>query len=284
MNLDAHCYLCGYVFRFHWNSLGWSLLLTLSLIAAGVLPAAEVSIDSEATAAQQLKQLNDQTIIESRILLDTEWDHFKHGAEKATWTLAGLWGWPVSEWQDWAIRLRLPFAYERSDHASGHADIGGFGDLEVGTGTAFRLNNTWRTGGGIELHADTASDPALAERVWRLKPVLGIAHDFTDWLTLTFNAEYDHTIAEQGNVPPQHYLQLSLPGTIIFPYYWSIFATYKGKIDFENGERWTHTVNAGIAKRLPNVPIVLSAILEKPLDGGAKKFQTNFTLTYYFER
>ena len=282
--MDANCYLCGYVFRFHWNSLGWSLLLTLSLIAAGVLPAAEVSIDSEATAAQQLKQLNDQTIIESRILLDTEWDHFKHGAEKATWTLAGLWGWPVSEWQDWAIRLRLPFAYERSDHASGHADIGGFGDLEVGTGTAFRLNNTWRTGGGIELHADTASDPALAERVWRLKPVLGIAHDFTDWLTLTFNAEYDHTIAEQGNVPPQHYLQLSLPGTIIFPYYWSIFATYKGKIDFENGERWTHTVNAGIAKRLPNVPIVLSAILEKPLDGGAKKFQTNFTLTYYFER
>ena len=264
--------------------MGWSLLLTLSLIAAGVLPAAEVSIDSEATAAQQLKQLNDQTIIESRILLDTEWDHFKHGAEKATWTLAGLWGWPVSEWQDWAIRLRLPFAYERSDQASGLADIGGFGDLEVGTGTAFRLNNTWRSGGGIELHADTASDPALAERVWRLKPVLGIAHDFTDWLTLNFNAEYDHTIAEQGNVPPQHYLQLSLPGTIIFPYYWSIFATYKGKIDFENGERWTHTVNAGIAKRLPNVPIVLSAILEKPLDGGAKKFQTNFTLTYYFER
>jgi len=264
--------------------LGWSLLLTLSLIAAGVLPAAEVSIDSEATAAQQLKQLNDQTIIESRILLDTEWGHFKHGAEKATWTLAGLWGWPVSEWQDWAIRLRLPFAYERSDQASGLADIGGFGDLEVGTGTAFRLNNTWRTGSGIELHADTASDPALAERVWRLKPVWGIAHDFTDWLTLTFNAEYDHTIAEQRNVPPQSYLQLSLPGTIIFPYYWSIFATYKAKIDFENGERWTHTVNAGIAKRLPSVPIVLSAILEKPLDGGAKKFQTNFTLTYYFER
>jgi hypothetical protein len=264
--------------------LGWSLLLILSLIAAGVLPAAEVSIDSEAIAAQQLKQLNDQTIIESRILLDTEWDHFKHGAEKATWTLAGLWGWPVSEWQDWAIRLKLPFVYERSNEASGHADIGGLGDIEVGTGTAFRLNSTWRTAGGVELHADTASDPALAEKVWRLKPVWGIAHDFTDWLTLTFNAEYDHTIAEQRNVPTQRYLQLSLPGTIILPSYWSIFATYKGKIDFENAERWTHTVNAGIAKRLPNVPIVLSASLEKSLNGGAKKFQSNFTLTYYFEK
>jgi hypothetical protein len=264
--------------------LGWSLFLPLSLIAAGVLPAAEVSIDPEATAAQQLKQLNDQTMIESRILLDTEWDHFKHGGEKGTWTLAGLWGWPVSEWQDWAIRLRLPFAYERSDQASGHADIGGLGDIEVGTGTAFRLNNTWRTGGGIELHADTASDPALAERVWRLKPVWGIAHDFTDWLTLTFNVEYNHTVAEQRNVAPQRDLQLSLPGTIIFPYDWSILATYKAKIDFENGERWTHTVNAGIAKRLPNVPIVMSAILEKPLNGGAKKCEVNFTMTYYFQK
>ena len=83
---------------------------------------------------------------------------------------------------------------------------------------------------------------------------------------------------------PQRFLELSLPATVILPRDWSIGAKYKATVDFENGERWTHTVNAGIAKRLPNVPIVLSAILEKPLDGGAKKFQTNFTLTYYFER
>src|SRR5207253_3641167 len=163
------------------NSVDWLLFVTGVLLAIGRLPAAEVSSDSQAIAAEQLKQLNDQTIIESRILLDTEWDHFKHGAEKATWTLAGLWGWRVSECQDWAIRLRLPFAYERSDQASGLADIGGFGDLEVGTGTVFRLNNTWRTGGGIELHADTASDPGLAERARRLRPLWGIGPDFTDW-------------------------------------------------------------------------------------------------------
>jgi hypothetical protein len=29
--------------------------------------------------------------------------------------------------------------------------------------------------GGIELHVDTAADPALAEKVWRLKPGWGFA-------------------------------------------------------------------------------------------------------------
>jgi hypothetical protein len=146
------------------------------------------------------------------------------------------------------------------------------------------LSNSWRTAGGIELHADTASDTTLAERVWRLKPGWGIAHDFTDWFTLNFNAEYNHSIAERHNTAPDRYLEMSLPGVIILPHNWSILGKYKAKIDFENGDRWTHTLNAGVAKRLSNIPFVVSADLEKPLNGGAKKFQTNFTMTYYFQR
>jgi hypothetical protein len=251
---------------------------------AGSLPAAEPSSDSAEAAARELKQLNDQTIIDSRVLLDTEWDQFKHGAEKATWTVAGLWGWPVSDRQDWGVRFRLPFVYGRSDEPSGHTDIGGLGDIEVGTGTAFRLSNTWRTGGGIELHADTASNPALGDRAWRLKPFWGIAHDVTDWLTLTFSADYSHSIAEERNVAPQRYLELFLPAIFILPDDWSIGAQYKAKIDFENGERWTNAVNVGVAKRLSKVPVVLSATVEKPLNAGAKNFQANFTIVYYFEQ
>jgi hypothetical protein len=239
---------------------------------------------TNSAAADELKQLNDQTLIHSAVFLDTEWDHFKHGAGKATWTLGELWGWPVSDWQDWAIRLKLPFAYERRDESSGEADIGGLGDIEVGIGTAFRLSKTWRTAGGVELHTDTASDSALAEKVWRLKPGWGIAHDVTNWFTLTFNVEYNYSIAEHHNVPAERYLESSLPGTIILPYNWSIFAKYKAKIDFENGDRWTHTLSGGVAKRLANVPFVLSANVEKSLNGGAEKFQANFTMTYYFKK
>ncbi len=160
------------------------LLVTLFLLAARVLPAAEPSPDAAANAAEDLKQLNDQTIIQSHVWLDTEWDQFKHGAEEATWTLAGVWGWRLSDRQDWAMRFKLPFVYDRSDEAS---------DIEVATGTAFRLSNTWRTGGGIELHADTASNPALGDSVWRLHSSWSVACDVTKWLTLIPTAEYSHS-------------------------------------------------------------------------------------------
>ncbi len=260
------------------------LLVTLALLGATRLPAAEPSPSPAAAAADQLKALNDQTIIQSSVWLDTEWDQFKHGAEEATWTLGGLWGSRVSDRQDWAVRLKVPVVYDRSDEASGHTDVGGLGDIEVATGTAFRLSNTWRTGGGIELHTDSASNPALGDSVWRLHSSWSIAHDVTDWLTLTPTAEYSHSIAEENNVSPQRYLELSLPVTFILPYDWSIGTRYKAKVDFENGDYWTHTLDVGVAKRLPNVPLVLSATLEKSFDGGDKKFQVNFTMTYYFER
>ncbi|PYK16525.1 MAG: hypothetical protein DME55_12060, partial [Verrucomicrobia bacterium] len=253
------------------------LLVTLVLLGARVLPAAEPSsVDSASTAADQLKALNDQTIIQPSVWLDTEWDQFKHGAEEATWTLGGLRGSRVSDQQDWAVRLKVPFVYDRSDKASGHADTGGLGDIEVATGTAFRLSNAWRTGGGIELHADTASNPALGDSVWRLHSSWSVARDVTNWLTLTPTAEYSHSIAEKHNVSPQRYLELSLPGTIILPYDWSIGMRYKAKI-FEDGDRWTHTVDVGVAKRLSGIPLVLSATLEKTFDGGNKKFQANLT-------
>ena len=259
-------------------------LVALLLLAAPVLPAAETMSADSTTAADQLKALRDQTIIQSHVSIDTEWDQFDGGAEKAKWTLGGLWGWHVRDRQDWALRFKLPFVYDRSDEASGHVDIGGIGDIEVATGTAFRLSDKWRTGGGVELHADTASNPTLGDNMWRLKPAWGVAHDFTNWLTVTFNAEYNQSIVEEHNVPPQRYTELSLPATFLLPHDWAISTNYKANINFENGDRWTHTVDIGVAKRLSRTPVVLSATLEKQLDGSATKFEANFTMTYYFEK
>ncbi|MBO0696180.1 MAG: hypothetical protein J2P56_08780 [Verrucomicrobia bacterium] len=171
--MGAHCNRATYDLCFHGNSFVRPLLFTCVLITATIAAGADETRNSEAVAAEQLKQLNDQTIISSRVFLDTEWDDLKQDAEKLTWTLGGLWGWRVSDSQDWGVRLKLPIAYGWNSEAAGHTDAGGLGDIELGTGTAFRLSNTWRTGGGIELHTDTASDPALAERVWRVKPGWG---------------------------------------------------------------------------------------------------------------
>jgi hypothetical protein len=257
-------------------------LILLLLIAPVFLTAEEASVDST-TAADQLKALTDhQTIVQPSVWLDTEWDQYKHGAEKATWTLGGLWGWHVRDQQDWALRLKVPVVYNRSDEESGHADAGGLGDIEVATGTAFRLSNTWRTGGGIELHADTAPNPALGDSVWRLHSSWAVAHDVTGWLTLTPTVEYNHSVAEENDAQPERYLELSLPTTFILPYDWSINTRYKAKVDFENNDHWTHTVDLGVAKRLSNSPVVFNVTLEKDLNGGKKKFEIDFTMTYYF--
>ena len=260
------------------ESFEWFLLFTLLLIARGNLAATEPSINP--TTANQLKQLNDQTIIGNRLSLDTEWDHFKDDAEKVTSTLTGQWAWRASDFQDWGIRFKLPFSYYRPSDGDG---LGGVGDAEIGMGTAFRLN-TWRTAGGIELHTDTASDHTLAEKVWRLKAGWGVAHDFTKWLSASFSADYNHSVAERGDVRPHRYFELSLPATLIFPQAWSLNAKYKTSVDFQNGNRWSHMVTAGVAKHLSKVPIVLSATLGKPLSGGAKEFQASVSIVYYFQR
>jgi hypothetical protein len=52
-------------------------------------------------------------------------------------------------------------------------------------------------------------------------------------------------------------------------------------LDFNNGDRWAHTLTAGIAKRL-KVPVVLSATIEKPLSSGTRRFQLGLTVVYYF--
>jgi hypothetical protein len=59
------------------------------------------------------------------------------------------------------------------------------------------LSNTWRTGGGIELHADSAPNPVLSSNVWRLHSSWSVAHDVTHWLTLTFTTDYNYSIAEE---------------------------------------------------------------------------------------
>jgi hypothetical protein len=255
--------------------------VSVLLLTSGRLAAVEPS--THPAAAEQLKQLNDQTIIGTHVSLDSGWDQFEHGSEKVTWTITGLYGWHVTDRQDWGIRFKLPVIYHRSDHASDHDEASGPGDIEIGTGIAFRLNNRWRTGGGIELHADTASESAFAESVWRLKSGWGIAYDVTHWLSMNLNVDYNHSIAED-DVRPHRYFEMSLPATFILPQAWSVSAKCKATVDFENGNRWTQTLTAGVAKRLSNVPIVLSATLGKPLNGGAKEFQAGFTIVYFFER
>jgi hypothetical protein len=260
--------------------LQWFCVVTLLLLACHDGAGAEPP--PAPTAADELKQLNDRTLLATHVSLELDWDEFKDGGEKAIWAFTGLWGWHVSNCQDWAIRFKLPFVYQRTPSGSDLRETGGPGDVEIGTGTAFRLSDKWRTAAGVELHGDTASDPSFAENVWRLKWGWGVAHDFTDWFSLTANADYNRSIAEEGDVRPQSYLEMSVPATFILPQHWSVSAKYRALVDFNNGDRWAHTLTADLAKRLSKIPVVISTTFEKPLGSGTKRFQVGVTVVYYF--
>ncbi|MGE5213269.1 MAG: hypothetical protein ACM3NN_06200 [Nitrospirota bacterium] len=132
------------------------------------------------------------------------------------------------------------------------------------------------------MHGDTASDYSFAENVWRLKWGWGIAHDFTEWFSLTASADYNRSIAEEDNARSESFLEMTLPATFILPQHWSLSAKYRTVVDFDNGDRWVHTLTAGIAKRLSKVPVVISTALEKPLGSGGKKYEVELTVVYYF--
>jgi hypothetical protein len=43
----------------------------------------------------------------------------------------------------------------------------------------------------------------------------------------------------------------------------AIGTRYKAKVDFEGVDRWNHTIDLAVAKRLSNIPIILSPNVEK---------------------
>ena len=132
----------------------------------------------------------------------------------------------------------------------------------------------------IKTHFNTIT----SENVWRLKWGWGVAHDVTNWLSASASVDYNRSIDEEDNVRPHSYLEMSLPVTVILPQRWSVSAKYRALVDFNNGDRWAHTISTGIAKRLSKLPLVLSASVQKPVTSSAKRLQIDVTIVYYFER
>jgi hypothetical protein len=233
------------------------------------------------TASEELKALQDPTILVRRIWLDSEWDKFKDGSSDLQHTLGGIWAWRMSDKQDWGIRLKVPFNRHSGpdDDATHGFDRQGIGDTEFAMGTAVRLSDTWRAGGGMQLHAPSGS--SISSNTWRLQEFGAVAWDATPWLTFSPSFEHNHSVAEERGAPREHYLELYFPATLLMQRQWAVTAAYEPKIDFKNNDVWTHSIRLQLAKRLEEVPLGFSLSIKKPFS-GEKNFQLNFVMTYYF--
>lgn len=248
---------------------------------AAALPAADAAATDEQTATEELKQLADPTLFKPHVWLDSQWKELKQGGADGKETLEGFWAWGRSPNQDWAVRLKVPFAWHVAGDTTGDSDEHGLGDIDLATGTAFRLGKSWRTAAGLELRAPTATGD-LGDDVWRLKPIGNVAWDATERLTLAVTAEYNHSVAEQDGATPQRLLEVFFPATCLLPRRWAVTGQYEFKLDFQNDGRWTHSARLIVAKRL-EAPLSLAASIKKPFVGGVEDLQVNFFVTWYFQ-
>ena len=90
-------------------------------------------------------------------------------------TFGALWAWRISENQDWAVRLKLPWKFRVGGDLP---DIGGLGDVKIATGTAFRLSKTFRIGAGLDLAMPTGRSE-LSDNVWRIQEFAAMGWDIT---------------------------------------------------------------------------------------------------------
>lgn len=263
------------------------LLLILGATVAAGLTTAMCSAEAaavganEQTITEDLKAQEDPTILKRRIWSDTEWNKYKDGSHDIEETLGVLWAWRVSDSQEWAVRLKVPFKFHIAGDADEDSDKQGLGDIKLATGTAFRLSESWRTAVGVEMRFPSASDD-LGDNVWRLQLFGAVAWDVTRQLTLSPSFEYNKSVAEEHSAAPRHFLEMYFPATYVLPRNWSVTARYEAKVDFENDNHWTHSAKFVITKLLKRLPLGFSLSIKKSFDGGDKQFQMNFVTTYYF--
>lgn len=243
-------------------------------------PATELAGRQE-HSADELKSLADPTVIVRRVWSDTEWNKYADGRHLVEEGVNGLWAWRLSENQDWGVRLKVPYKWQVAGGAPGYTDDQGFGDVEFATGTAGRLSESWRIGGGVMIHTPTA-EAGFGDNLWRIQEFLAVAWDTTPWLTFSPSVEYNQSFQEEPGIAAQHYLEAYFPVTFLLPHQWSVSPRYEFKVDFNDDNYVTHTAKFLVAKQLVNPPLGIAASIKRSFDSGEKDFTVNFILTYYF--
>src|SRR5439155_16167026 len=223
------------------------LALIAGLATADLSVAEQADSNTDQVPDADLKEFNDPNILSRRVWLETEWNKFTDGTHFVEETLGTLLAWPVSENQDFGVRLKLPVKFRVGSDDPNVPDIGGLGDVKVATGTAFRLSKTFRVGAALDLEMPTGRHD-LSDNVWRFQEIGALGWDITPWLTFSPSFEYNESVAEEGSAQPLNFLETFFPFTIILPHKWAVTAGYENKTDFENDNYVTNRAKIAIAK------------------------------------
>jgi hypothetical protein len=229
---------------------------------------------------EELKADEDPSLLKPRAWVDTEWNTFRDSSSDLDFTLGRLWAWRRSSSQDWALRFKLPLRTHQAGNAPGDSDKQGIGDVKVAVGTAVRLDESWRAGGGVEMRFPSASDDALGANVWRPMVFGVLAWDLTPAISFSPSVEYNKSIAEENGAAPQHFAEFFFPLTVVAGR-WVVTPRYEFKVDYANGNEVTRSAKLSASTRFADQPLGLSFSVKKPIDRVEKKVQVNVVATWF---
>jgi len=244
----------------------------------------DVGVPDEVVVANELRALDDPTILKRRMWLDSEYNAYHDGSDDLVETFGWLWAWRLAADQDWAVRIKLPVQFHDAGDAPGDSNEQGVGDLKIAVGTAWRFGERTRGGVGLELRLPSASDDALSNNAWQLQQFGSFAWNAADWLTLSPSYEYNNSTAVESGASPKNYLELYFPVVLLLPDRWAVTPRFELKIDFANHDDTTHSGKLTIAKQFDPLPLGLALSFKEAFDSSAKRYQANFIATYYLTK
>src|SRR4029453_15036739 len=113
------------------------LALIAGLATADLGVAEQADTNTDQVRAADLKEFNDPTILSRRVWLETEWNKFTDGTHFVEEIWGALWAWPVSENQDFGVRLKLPVKFRVGSDDPNVSDIGGLGGFKEAAAQPF---------------------------------------------------------------------------------------------------------------------------------------------------
>jgi hypothetical protein len=246
----------------------------------GAAPLSENAQSTEQNIADNIRATEDATILKNRFWFEGEWNNDQNGASSFEGTFGVRLGWRISDNQDWAFQIEVPYRRITSDDPSGNRDRDGLFDIKLNTGTAFRLSPTLRIGAGVEMRIPTGSND-VSLNIFRMQEYVTLAWDATPWLTLTPKIRYYHTVSRQGDATPQNYWEIFAPATFILPNRWAITTRYEIKID-RVADYTTHSAKLIVAHQFVNPALNVSLQLKVPFNSLTNDYQIVFNTSWFF--
>src|SRR5690606_35550407 len=137
------------------------------------------------------------------------------------------WGIPLIDNLALGLQMVVPLKWNESPNS----DEFGMGDIEFRAGVVGRIASNIRYGAAVNAVTNTATDAALGDNAFILRPILAFRWDATDRITPGINVEYNFTPTNEGSNDVSA-LELKFPVAFKLTEEWSCYLSYNPKWNF----------------------------------------------------